>query len=64
MNDEKKWYICDPDKNTECKKTLCVTDCRITSKRECAVLDGNGEPIEVIPRELLKRKMAGMKLFQ
>lgn len=28
-------YLCDPAKNTECKKTSCQTDCFITYKSEC-----------------------------
>lgn len=27
-------YICDPDKNKECKKTSCQTDCILTTKKE------------------------------
>lgn len=30
----KSLYICDPEKNKECKKTLCQTDCFLTTKKE------------------------------
>lgn len=36
-------YYCDPEKNTECKKTDCYMNggyCRRTTRRDCAVLDG------------------------
>ena len=49
------FYVCDPEKNKECKKTGCahVTrrgkktagDCRATSNPEYAALDGEGKPI-------------------
>lgn len=28
-------YLCDPSKNTECRKTSCQTDCFITYQSEC-----------------------------
>lgn len=43
-------YFCDPNKNTECKKTSCLyavgkyKECDATSHREFAQLDENGEP--------------------
>ena len=36
-------YWCDPEKNTECRKADCCVDggdCRITSRRSCAMTDG------------------------
>jgi len=46
-------YLCDPQKNTECKKTTCKTNlkakyrvCELTSKVAYALRDENGEPIE------------------
>lgn len=43
-------YVCDPEKNTECKKTSCMINewgglCALTTKREFAKTDENGEPI-------------------
>ena len=48
-------YLCDPDKNTKCRKTACFLNasceirqenrCRLTWKPECAKLDANGEKI-------------------
>lgn len=42
-------YICDPEKNTECKKTSCKAykhgECDLTTKRETAKLNDDGEPI-------------------
>lgn len=31
----KRLYLCDPEKNTECKKTICQTDCFHTTKIKC-----------------------------
>ena len=62
--DERKWYICDPELNTECRKRSCFLyggTCDLTSKQECAVKDGNGEAIQVNPRERLKEKMRARK---
>ena len=48
---EKTLYRCDPDKNTECRKTSCYrrykgwTRCKATSNPEYAVRDDNGAPI-------------------
>lgn len=36
-----KLYLCNPRKNTECKKTACQSDCFMTTKKECS-LDGVG----------------------
>lgn len=27
-------YLCDPEKNKECKKTCCQKECKLTIKRE------------------------------
>ena len=51
-------YYCDPEKNTECRKTACahcltITEggvCFITMKRECARTDANGVPVIYDPR--------------
>lgn len=48
-------YLCDPNKNTECKKTSCLygdgkyQQCDATTKKEFAKLDENGEPILAPP---------------
>lgn len=48
-------YLCDPDKNTECRKTSCVHNpvavgplCRSTKHFEFAKLDEDGDPIREI----------------
>ncbi|MBP3573247.1 MAG: hypothetical protein J6J71_01415 [Prevotella sp.] len=44
-----KLYKCDPEKNTECKKTICFTnggECSATTNPEAAITDENGKPIE------------------
>ena len=43
----KKIYLCDPDKNKECKKTGCKDGyCTSTSNKKYAVIDPhNGRPI-------------------
>mgnify|MGYP004652319963 CR=1 FL=1 len=47
--DEKKYplYLCDPQKNTECKKTSCqmLYGCFFTKKKAFAVTDENENPI-------------------
>ena len=45
---KKPLYICDPRKNTECKKRYCYKyngQCRKTSHAEFAVRDENGDPV-------------------
>lgn len=50
MDKEKKdtLYLCDPDKNTRCQKTVCQYSCTLTTKQECAKLDENGKPVIAI----------------
>lgn len=40
-------YLCDPQKNTECPKTICQIPhgCFFTAKKQFAVTDKNGKPI-------------------
>ena len=52
---QRTYYVCDPEKNEECKKRGCAHaqkrgkkpagDCRATSNPEYAALDGEGKPI-------------------
>ena len=56
----KKWYICDPGINQECRKRSCFLyggPCELTSRAEYAVKDEEGKPIQVDPRERLKEKI-------
>ena len=52
------FYLCDPEKNTECKKSSCLykrnrkTGCDKTSNRNCAKLDENDEPIIVLVKQV------------
>lgn len=41
-------YLCDPQKNTECPKTICQIPhgCFWTEKQQFAVTDENGKPIK------------------
>ena len=41
-------YLCDPQKNTECPKTICQIPhgCFFTAKKQFAVTDENGKPTE------------------
>lgn len=44
-----KLYKCNPEKNTECKKTICFInggECDNTTNPEAAIIDENGKPIE------------------
>lgn len=50
-------YVCDPEKNTECKKTSCsakdvLLPCSLTTKAEFAKTDENGQPIAATDDEL------------
>ena len=38
-------YLCDPDKNTKCRKTFCHEFCKATAFEEYAKRDENGAPI-------------------
>ena len=38
-------YLCDPDKNTECRKTFCQEFCKATAFEKYAKRDENGAPI-------------------
>lgn len=49
MSEHKQLYVCDPDKNTKCRKTGCIIyggPCRCTLNSEYAATDTNGNPIE------------------
>ena len=44
MGDDKPFYVCDPKKNTECAKTICIHNrkaigpfCSYTLNKECEV---------------------------
>ncbi len=54
----RRLYVCDPVKNTECEKTHCMHNpeaefwaCDMTDRKECAVLDEHGAPMEVDVRK-------------
>ena len=53
-----KIYLCDPEKNEECSKTLCQKHCFKTFFKEYAKLDGNGEPIAVGDLTQKSKRMA------
>ena len=36
-------YLCDPEKNTDCKKSKCGQECFRTLKKECSLY---GEPFQ------------------
>lgn len=58
--DGKKWYWCDPSRNTACAKRNCCDyggSCELTSNAEYAVRDCTGQPAEADPRKLLREKM-------
>ena len=65
MSESKTWYVCDPIKNTECKKRMCWTKggrCFRTSKEEAAEKDIHGKPIawtETIKEPRLRGKAHG-----
>ena len=46
--DGKTWYLCDPEKNTDCRKSNCCEHggpCELTSRKESAQLDPDGTPV-------------------
>ena len=50
MAEKKLLYVCDPDRNAECRKTGChkygqYSNCRLTLNPAYAVRDANGEPV-------------------
>ena len=49
MEERKTWYLCDPDRNPECKKRgcgwMCRGECYLTSRRTCARIGENGAPL-------------------
>lgn len=51
----KRCYLCDPDKNTSCRKTACQEECFYTTYPKYAVLDTEGNPIVTYDPE--KEKM-------
>ena len=64
----RKLYLCDPRKNTDCKKTMCITNCMkgdeycyLTCSPECAITDGNGMPIEYKDwmRDVIEKTLQG-----
>lgn len=51
--EKKIWYLCDPEKNVQCKKTYCAYNpnarkrkCFSTTQEEFARLDFAGRPCE------------------
>ena len=55
-------YICEPEKNTECRKTFCQEFCKATAFEEYAKRDENGAPIvakdfEIIPQIKINREV-------
>jgi len=58
MNDRQIWYLCDPEKNTACRKTSCrrthlenkACRCMLTSKRDAAIRTGSGKAVLVVIR--------------
>ena len=44
----KTYYLCDPNKNTNCKKTVCQVKCNLTEEVKFARLNNDGTPKIVI----------------
>ena len=62
--EEKTWYVCDPMKNTECRKMSCIDNenrvggpCYRTHIQAFAMLDENGKPITVAERDDYRLKL-------
>lgn len=55
--DKKICYLCDPNKNKECRKTSCQKRCFCTQKEEYAMLDENGKPIVKYVTDFPKQKL-------
>lgn len=61
--ERKVWYLCDPNKNTECKKQSCKYNaaaeypiCERTANPAYAVLDEASQPMEA-PEESVYQTM-------
>lgn len=39
-------FLCNPEKNTICNKTICQSGCRYTTHQQFAQLDKHGSPIQ------------------
>ena len=58
MNDRMILYLCDPEKNTDCRKRGCVSlhrgnkscRCMLTNKRDAAIRTGSGKAVLVVIR--------------
>ena len=44
---ESALYLCDPSKNLTCQKSICQSQCVLTTKVEYAKADADGSPIIV-----------------
>lgn len=44
---ESALYLCDPSKNVTCQKSICQSQCVLTTKVEYAKADADGSPIIV-----------------
>lgn len=62
MEERKTWYLCDPERNTDCRKRSCGWlrrgRCWLTSRRACAKTDENVAPLtswDLVEREKLDR---------
>ena len=69
---DKVLYLCDPEKNVQCKKTYCIYNpdakwrcCNMTSEKEYARLDLKGQPCiapEDVTESLKKSNQIGYKI--
>ena len=62
MSESKTWYVCDPQKNTDCRKRMCWIQggpCFRTSKTEFAEKDIHGKPIGWTEKEIAKPGQRG-----
>ena len=48
LHDRTILYLCDPEKNQDCKKTFCQRECFATSCEKFAKIDGNNDPIMIL----------------
>ena len=49
MTIDVKFYYCNPEKNTDCKKTACIItggECALTTNENFAMIGQDGNPIE------------------
>ena len=57
MSRKEIWYLCDPEKNADCRKRSCYKykgPCMLTKNRDAAICTKSGKAVMVIVRRTCK----------